>query len=147
MLSWLCRSGFSDYVLPTVSIMYSIHNAPICHTGTALLGILMHCNTRMWYWLFRVRVFFSRSFSLSRTLMYPSFCSVGLLSSKLLPEVISAILKRYVLWPHPPISKCLAEKWALNAGNGVPTRWDCLFLTPFMPKRTEIALPCQTSHF
>ena len=38
MLSWLCRSGFSVYVLPTESIMYSIHNAPICHTGTALLG-------------------------------------------------------------------------------------------------------------
>ena len=73
--------------------------------------------------------------------MYPSFCSVRLLGSKLLPEVISAILIRYVLWPHPPISKCLTEKWALNAGNGGPSRWDCLFLTPFVPKRTEMALP------
>jgi len=28
----------------------------------------------------------------------------------------------------------IAEKPALNSGNGGPTRWDCLFLTPFMPK-------------
>jgi len=38
--------------------------------------------------------------------MYLSFCSVGLLGSKLLPEVIQAILKRW-LWLHPPVSKHL----------------------------------------
>ena len=63
----------------------------------------------------------------------PNFCSVGLLGSKLLPEVILAILNRYVTLATPPISKHLdkslekcqpavAEKHALNAGNGGPTR-------------------------
>ena len=42
--------------------------------------------------LFRVRVFFSRS----TFPLYNSFCSVGLLGSKLLREVFSAILNRYV---------------------------------------------------
>ena len=59
------------------------------------------------------------------------------------------------LWPHSPISKRLvkslekchpavAEKRALNSGNGGPTRWDRWFLTPFMPKRIEMALPVLT---
>jgi len=38
----------------------------------------------------------------------------------------------------------IAEKWALNAGNGGPTRWYHLSLTPFTPKRTEMALPVPT---
>ena len=58
--------------------------------------------------------------------------------------------------PHPPISKRLvkslrkcqpavAEKRALNSGNGAHTRWDRWFLTPFLPKRIEMALPVPTS--
>jgi len=35
----------------------------------------------------------------------------------------------------------IAEKRGLNAGNGGPTRWDRLFLTPFIPKRTQMVLP------
>ena len=49
------------------------------------------------------------------------------------------------LWAHPPISKCIDKSWekcqpavtekqALNAGNGGLTKWDCLFLTPFVLK-------------
>ena len=58
---------------------------------------------RWWIWSFTFRVFFSRSFSHSTTLkrIYPSFCSVGLLGSKLLPELISAILNRYVTLTTP----------------------------------------------
>ena len=43
-----------------------------------------------------------------------------------------------------PLKKCqpaVAEKQALNSGNGGLTRRDGLFITPFMPKRIEIALP------
>ena len=40
--------------------------------------------------------------------------------------------------------KCCNRKQALNTENGGPTRWDCLFLTPVVPKRTEMALPVPT---
>ena len=81
--------------------------------------------------------------------MCTSFCSIGLLGSKLFPEIISAILSRHA---HPPINKLPIKtpptycswKQALNAGNGGLTRWDCSFLTPSMPKRTEMALPVPT---
>ena len=62
------------------------------------------------------------------------------------------------LWPHPPNSKRLlqslkkcqpavAEKRALNTGNGGPTGWDCLFPIRFMPERIEMALPLPTTLF
>jgi len=38
----------------------------------------------------------------------------------------------------------VAKKWALNSGNGALTRRDRWFLTPFMPKRMEMALPVPT---
>ena len=60
--------------------------------------------------------------------------------------------------PHPPINKlpintlekcqpAVAERRALNIGNGSTTRWDRLFLTPFMPKWTEVALPVPSRSF
>jgi len=62
-------------------------------------------------------------------------------SSKLLPEVIPAILSRYgsdhtlqlanVSWE---MQTCRSWKWALIARNGGPTMWDCLFLTLYAKK-------------
>ena len=78
----------------------------------------------------------------------PSFCSVGLLGSKL---VISAILSRY----DPSINKCLvkslkkwhpviAEKWAFNAANGGPAGEIACLCSIYGNKR---ASQCQPSHF
>ena len=85
--------------------------------------------------------------------MYPSFCSVGLLGSKLLPEIISSILNgiRW-LWPHPLISKCrvkslkkcqpvVAGKRALNTGNGGPIRWGRFFSNSIYAKKDRNGLP------
>ena len=41
----------------------------------------------------------------------------------------------------------VAEKRAMYAGNGGPTRQDSYFLSPFMPKTAEMALPVPTKTF
>ena len=103
--------------------------------------------------------FFWRSFSVSTTLKHtlisvPWHCW----GSKLLTQVVSAILGIHVIWPHPPINKlaikspekwqpAVAEKRATNAENGGPTRQDSYFLSPFMLKTTEMALPVPTKTF
>ena len=66
----------------------------------------------------------------SITTRYLLSSSFRLLSLKLLPEVISATL---VMFPRQ-CEPSAADKWALNAGNGGPTRWDSKFLSQFMPK-------------
>ena len=43
------------------------------------------------------------------------------------------------------IPTCVAEK--RNVGNGGPTRWDCFFLSPFMPKTTEMGHLVPTKAF
>jgi len=42
---------------------------------------------------------------------------------------------------------CNSLKTGLDAGNGGPAGRDCLFLAPFMLKRTEMALPMATKSF
>jgi len=73
--------------------------------------------------------------------MYSNFWLLGL---ELLPEVIVAILRRSVTLTTPtdkqtsvkslgklPNWCSRTEKLTLDAGNGGPTRWDGLFLSPF----------------
>ena len=49
-----------------------------------------------------------------------------------------------------PPEKCqpaVAKKRTMNTGNGGPTRQDSYFLSPFMPKTAEMALPVPTKTF
>ena len=72
-------------------------------------------------------------FSLWSHKKHLNFGSLGMLGFKLFPELISAILIIYVTQTIPTINAlpikvlrkcqpCVAEKWAINATNGGPTR-------------------------
>ena len=95
-------------------------------------------------------------FHTQQLLNIPQFLFCQVVRLKIAPRGnFSHTLTDTWLWPCPPITKRLvkslekcqpavAEKRALNSGNGGPTRWDRWFLTPFMLKRTEMALPVPT---
>ena len=86
--------------------------------------------------------------------MYPNFSFLRPLSLKLLLEVITAIPSRYMTLTTSPFTNFQSslsgnanlayKKQALSTGKGCPTRWDSLFLSPFMPERN---IPVPTKAF
>ena len=92
-------------------------------------------------------------FSLWSHKKYLNFGSLGMLGLKLLPELISAMtlttptINRFSIKALRKCQPCIAEKWATNTGNGGHTRKESLFLSLFMPKRTEMVLLLPTKAF
>ena len=88
----------------------------------------------------------------------PSFLFPGVAGLETAHTGNFSYTKHIVTSPHPPINelaikppeKCqpaVAEKWTTNTRNGGPTRQDSYFLSPFMPKTAEMALPVLTKTF